>query len=550
MILSLQDIEHILKNRPNKPLVDAVQAYSRKLTMHITGAGLDTYIQKLDYFEKKELYDIRLRYTRSNKDFFSRLHRPIDKIFTANGGSSYYNMPDGSRRAFLQLLGDVEWGHSLRSWVKTFWQPALHYDPMGLIMMEVDAKGDTYPTYKSSNTIYDYQLIGRRPEYVVLCTDIKTGDTNNADGKPRKIYRVVDDAMDYLVEWNGNTAVIIEEHSFTNHYGKLAAWVLSDRFDPQRGYYISPDDAVIELADQYLREGGILNVFKNHFGFPQRWRYMGDCDKCKGTTQINGEACDACNGSGRKHKYDVSQDINLPIPSKEDPLLVPPAGNIEASVTSWDKMDGSLDALFNMAYYTKWGVEYAIQTSGPDIKTATQSLMDEQPKIEALYAYSAAAEQTEKLIADHMGSFYFGSSYGGADINYGKRFMLESPDKIMDSLVALVRDEAPYEIVREKMEAYYHTLYQGDSVKLNTALKLIDVEPLPFCPLSRAKELLNPMDYARKLYYNDWRGLKTTRDMLMKSTVEALRASLTAYTLQRISDPTVQTNTQPITTII
>lgn len=505
--------------------------------MHITGAGLESYIHKLDYFEKKELYDIRLKYTRSNKDFFSRLHRPIDKVFSANGGSTYYHLPDGAKRSFVDILADVEWGHNLRGWVKTFWQPALHYDPMGLIMMEVNAKGETYPTYKSSAYVYDYKLNGRQPEYVIFNTDIKIDAAKYEDKKPRKVYRVIDDAMDYLVEWDGNEAVILADGSYPNHYGKVPAVIISNIYDPQRGYYISPDDAIIELADQYLREGGILNVFKNNFGFPQRWRYMGDCDTCKGMTQLNGDTCPSCNGSGKKHKYDVAQDINLPIPSKEDPLLAPPAGNIETAVTSWDKMDASLDALFAAAYYTKWGVEYHAKAQGisADVKTATQVMMDEQPKIEALYAYSAAAEATEKMIADHMGRFYFGSSYGGADVNYGKRFMLEAPDKIMDTLVNLIKDEAPYEIVREKMEEYYHTLYQSDSLKLNTALKLIDVEPLPFSSMAKAKDLLSPLDYAKKTYYNDWRGLKATKDLLMKSTIEALRDNLEAYTLQRIN---------------
>jgi hypothetical protein len=202
-------------------------------------------------------------------------------------------------------------------------------------------------------------------------------------------------------------------------------------------------------------------------------------------------------------------------------------------------MDSSIGELYNLVYYTKWGVQHNIQTQGPKKdgeKTATEIMVDEQPKIEALYAYSDSAEDTEKMIADYMGYHYFPNTYKGADINYGRRLMLETPDKIMEVLVELIIKESPYEVVREKMEAYYHTLYQGDSVKLNIMLKLIDVEPLPFYSMSKAKNLLSPLEYAKKTYYNDWRGLKSTQDMLIRETVENLRKSLHDYTIDRVKE--------------
>ncbi len=534
MILKLSEIADIIKRRPNRRLVQQAQDYSKKLTMHMTGIGLDSYLARIDYYEKQVLFDLRRKYARSNKDFFARLHRPIDKIFSASGGSVYYDLPEGPKRDLVSRLQDVEWGHSLRQWIRTFWLPAYHYDPMGLIQIEVDEKGDAYPTYKTSATIYDYKLNGRQPEYVVYETDVKLGDEQKPDG--RKVYRVLDDMCDYLVAWDGAAIEVLAGKSYMNHFGKVPAFVISDLYDAQRGMYISADDAVVELADEYLRYGGILNVYVNRHGFPQQWRYMGVCDTCKGVGTLNGDTCPACNGTGHKTKYDVAEDINLPIPEQGQPTLAPPVGNIEAAVQSWDKMDATVERLYNLAWQTKWGNAPNVRTQGASadaMKTATETILDEQPKVEALHAYSESAERAEQRITDLMGEYFYGALYKGAEVNYGKRFVIESADKIMDNLLMLMERNAPYEVIREKQEEYYHALYQSDSLKLNVALKLIDVEPLPFYGLAVAKDLLSPKEYLKKCHYNDWRGLKHTKDRLLSATVEELRALLEQYALER-----------------
>lgn len=538
MILDPKDIKRILKQRPNQKLLAAAQRYTQKLIMHMTGIGLDNYIECMEYFERPELLAIRKKYTRSNKDMFARLHRPIDKIWTARGGSAYYGVGEWQSKKLKQSLANVQYGYNLRKWLEVFWMSAYHYDPMGLIFMEV-AGGETYPTYKSVNDIYDYSLDGRNVEYVVFKTDEKISRVKQGQEIQLPVYRLVDDAFDYLLTWDGEEYTVLRKQTFVNYFGTVPARVISDIYDPVRGMYISPDDAIIEIADQYLKEGSILNVFKNYYGFQQKFAYAGVCPSCNGSQYTEGQKCSSCSGTGYKTKYDVSELIILPLPTKEDPVLTPDvAGYIAPDIATWDKQDSSVEALYNLAYATKWNPEQRIQPTtiqgGDTARTATEVVYNDQPKLEALNRYADAAEQMEKFITDHVGNFIFSNSYPGADINYGRRFVIEGPDAILDKLMELITAEAPSEIVREKMVEYYTSLYQFDGVKLNIALKLADVEPLPFYPISKAKDLLPDLEFAKKRLYNDWRSLQSTKNILISATAEALSASLEAYVVERL----------------
>lgn len=539
MILEGKDIKRILKERPNKLLVDNAQIYTKKLIMHMTGVGLDSYIERMEHFEKPELLAIRKKYTRSNKDMFSRLHRPIDKVWTARGGSVYYGVPDNQAKRLKAALSNVEHGYNIRKWLEVFWMAPYHYDPMGLIFMEI-GNGETYPTYKSVNDVYDYQLSGRRVEYVVFKTDQKIDKVKAGQAIQLPVYRVVDDAFDYLVTWDGENYSVINKQTYPNYFQRVPATIISDIYDPIRGHYISPDDAIIEIADQYLKEGSVLNVFKNYFGFQQKWAYKAPCKSCQGTGYMGGEECRSCGGGGWQVTSDVSEIIGLPFPSnKEDAIVAPDvAGFIYPDVATWDKQDSSIEALYDLAYATKWNPDHKIKQNpvkngGDQQQTATEVVFDEQPKIEALNKYADAAEDMEKFITDCIGNFLFNFTYPGADINYGRRYIIESPDQLLDKLQKLIQGGASAEITMDAAIDYYHSKFQGDSVQLSLALKLLQVEPLPFYTIVQAKAILPQDEYNKKVYYNFWRQ-EYTNDMLIGPSAKELRQQLADYTAQKI----------------
>ena len=531
-------ITSIIRDNPNKKTIAQIAKYAKKMTMHITGFGLEEALSKIDYFERPELLKLRQLYSPSNEDFFGRLHRPIDKVFNARGGSCNYYISDSDKPRLMTYLTDVYEGYAIRRWMETFWIGAYHYDPMGMIYMEV-GDNTTYPTYKSSLDIYDYMWAGRKLEYVVFSSDPRI-TAQKAKAKNDNIYyRVVDDSNDYLVQWDGNTATIIPDMSYPNYYGEVPAIIMSDIFDPIRGWYVSPDDNIIGIADQHLRDRSVLTMFKLHHGFPIKWQYQGKCIQCKGTGKINAQDCSSCNGTGKQSKYDVSETISLPVPqTKDDPILAPDvAGYVTPPVETWDKMDETIDGLFEDAHYTKWGTH---QLEDSENETATGRFIDVQPVNERLGKYSDAAEFVETWITDMLGRFYFDASYKGCEINYGRRFLIETPDVIWQKVVDAIKDGAPSQNITNLYMQYLQSEFAGDGMEYNKQVKLMRLDPYFYMTIVQVKTLgLPTKDYMKKLYFQQWVNQLGDNDLINKD-LKTLQQDLDAYVMELMPDMEAQ----------
>lgn len=535
MILALNDIKRILKDRPNKAMVTAAQAYSKKLKMHLRGTGLREAIERMEYFEKPELAAVRQAYAKSNKSMFARLHRPIDKVWTARGGSAYYYLPDGQQKSFREQLGAVEWGYSLREWVNTFWRPAYHDDPMGLLFMEVSPEGEAYPTFKSIFDIYDYQIEGRRLDYVIF--EQKRESLPAAalrklgNDKDYKLFRIVDEALDVVMAWDSSAESLRKIDSYPNYFGDVPALIVSDLYDRDKGMYISPDDTVIEDADQYLVEGSIYNVFKRRFGFPQHYRLAAACNTCMGQKTVAGSTCTACNGSGIKSTIDVSEIIQVPVPQGDDPVLEAGsiAGYITPDVKGWEKMREERALLFDAMHHTYWGTRQ--RDEGVSNETATGRFIDVQPVNERLDRFSAAAEGAETYITDMMGRFFYGQAYRGCAVRYGRRYLIETPDAIWTKYRDARKIGASVQALDKLLEEYYQAAYQADNLELQRHLKLMKVEPLIHHSLTECSQYglyTDGTEYLKKLYYGEWAATLTVNDVLF-TDVAGLRTKLADY---------------------
>lgn len=528
MILSLQDITAILLKNPYAERMEQIKKYASKLIMHNTGKGKSKFIEQMDYFEKPELLLLRQKYSPSNEDFFSRLHRPLDKIFNAKGGSSNYYLPDSQKPRLLEMLKNVSDGYNIRKWVETFWLPSYNYDPMGLIFMEV-ADGVTYPTYKCSLDIYTYPPSkGRDLKYVIF-----KAEKRNNDGL--EYYRVVDDTYDYLIKWNGAQAVIVKDETYTNYFGKVPAITIGDLYDNVKGFFISPDDDIVDIADQYLRDRSVLTMFTLHHGFPLRWAYKSDCPTCKGTGKISADNCPSCNGSGNKSKYDVAETITIPVPqSKDDPMLAPNiAGYVTPPIETWVQMAESIDAKYKDAHYATWGTHQMEDSSN---QTATGRFIDVQPVNERLYKYSDSGEFVEKWITDMIGQFNFEGSYNGCEVNYGRRYLIESPDDIWKKYQnAREKGVASIGSLNNMLIQYIQSEYQSDSIEQLRQLKMMKLEPFVHMTIDQAKlNVTNISDYYKKLYFSNWLNTLAPNDLIVKD-LAALNTMLDAYVAPMIA---------------
>lgn len=511
MILPLTgdiSVTSILTHNPNKRYVEKVKEYCADTTMHMTGLGLKDALTKIDYYESDRLLKLRQLHSPSNQDFYGRLHRPVDKIWTAKGGSVNYLLPDAQKKTFQSIMSDVINGYSIRAWLETFWLPAYWYDPMGIILMEV-GNNSSYPTYKSVQDVFDMpHPKGRHFDYLVF--KVEKGkpenvfqDVNKTLASPAGYYRIIDDEYDRMVKWDGSTITVIEEETYINYYGKVPAATASDIWDNVKQFYVSPDDDTIPIAWQHLRNRSVMVMFELHHGFPLNWQYESKCSKCRGTGKLSANDCDSCNGTGKESKKDVSKLILLPFPkSKDDPIITTPGGTVEAAIDSWQEMKLTIEQNYKEAHYCTWGTH---QVEDSSQETATGRFIDVQPVNDRLGKYSNAAEWMETWITDMMGSFYFPNTYGGCEINLGRRYLVEPADVIAEKLQKAVAGKMSYSYMKTLYFQWVDSEYSGDEMTRLRLTMEFKLDPAPFMSIPDAKNAyINPNDYQKKLYYGQW----------------------------------------------
>lgn len=489
-------------------------------------------------FETDALRELRVKYAVSNKDLFSRLGRPIDKVFSAKGGSTYYNMSDNLNRMALQLCLDVRDGYSARTWVEHYWKPHFLDDPCGMLYMEV-GEGKVYPTYKSIASVYDYQPKGVHLDYVVFY--VAEADKLQAGLKPEdKIYRVCDDAYDYYVKMEGEKMSILQEHTFPNYFGKVPGIINSDITDPQwEGSYKSVYDDIIEIAEQYLLKGSVKITHDFLHGFPKYWEYADACGECQGDGLVNGSKCTSCKGTGKALMVSPSQaKILTPPASNDDPVYTPNvAGYVEPSKIYHEIAIADRNELQDVMEYTLWGHVARQNTSGARMnaegKTATEAISEMQATIDRLHPISESAEKRIKFVTDHVVKLHLRKDYEGASINLGRRYVLETADETWRRYVDAKTAWAPQTLLDELLNEYVENKYSGDPIGLAIAQKLMLVEPFVHKSAEEVQKLgANAEDYAAKLYYGEW--LATTSDAdLLKMPLATLKKSLYKYAAQK-----------------
>lgn len=589
-IKTLEQITSIVKNRPHGKIIDRGRAMNTHLMLHLHGTGIDKCapLARDDYFENEEAFKSRTKRPISNKDLMSRLLQEEDQVFSARGGSSNFGLKkEGDKKQMNKYLQDVRYGYSLRRWVKNFALNAYRADPMGVIFMEIDkiAKSDdgipnVYPTYKSIQDIYDYETNGRRLEYIcfpVKKSELKgfgipvpageatnnmasipnnnTAPSNNFKDKETQYYRFVDDEKDVIVKKEQDRIVFVEMsgNPLPNPWGRTPGVVVSDliQFD-NPDLFGSPLQFVIELADDFMLDRSIRGLQKKLHGFAKAVEPLMRCTKCHGTGLIAAETCGECNGTGYKLRTKISDVAQFPVE-----MLSESGGSgfdfkkffgyVTPPIEALEYMDLSLSQCEQIIYFTYWGVPQIMQApQGPQKqpgqeKTATEVVVNLKPKYSRLNTTADWAETTENLIADFIGQYYFPDIFKEAQISYGRSYILETPNDILEQFYNMRKNGVPKFILLDQLERYLRALYQNNPVVLAKMLKLLAVEPMLFTVAGTPAEGVTP-DYTNAyalfpewLQDQDQTTIATTKPSL-------LRDSLMEYVKAKNIPPPVDPN--------
>jgi hypothetical protein len=550
------ELSEIFLTNPLKLQLTEARMQSTRLAMHITGLNWKNAIEQMDEFETEQKKNLRQKYSRSNRDIFTKLHRPIDKVFSAAGGSVTINIPESKQKEFNAYLGNIRKSMSLRKWVQQIALSGYHIDPNGLIFIEVDKDGKPYPTYKSTDDIFYYETSGRNVSLVIFNLSIQQANQfglaapgvsmildriKNKDQKTR-FYRVVDAVSDKIVEWNGATLVEIEDLNLPNPFMVCPAMIISDIYQFNSDLLLSPDSEVVELANALLTQNSVFEIWKNLHMFPKHWRMQSVCPTCQGAGTVNGNTCIDCNGTKFQKRSSVRDEIIVPFPDSTDgKISLPQAfdGYSSPMTEPWRLATDDIDRLYQQMFETKWG--YSPNSSKPQVqvkgdnKTATQVLDEGNAKIQRLYSYSEWAETIEKFIIDLCAGLMYGTAYKGCSVNYGDRYIMEGPDEIWLKYSDARGKGVAQAILDSLLLDYYEAKYYGNPIALQVALKQMRVEPWVHLTIREAQGLsATDQDKACKTYFSEWASTLMPMDWI-QGTDETLRLQLITYVTPKIT---------------
>jgi hypothetical protein len=270
----------------------------------------------------------------------------------------------------------------------------------------------------------------------------------------------------------------------------------------------------------------IHSIYKFLHGYPIFWAYLPDCRYCSGTGRYDGKKCTVCKGTGKRVKKDVSDIYSLEVPKDNEPKLAPDvAGYVAPDLPTWQEQRAELDWLYKGMEYAMWGTQ---TVEDAENRTATEVLLNKQPVNDKLNKISDSAEGMERWIMDTITSFHV-KQYKGGSLHYGRRFLIEPADLVLEKLGKAIKDKLPYTTTIYYQKQYYQTEFANNMRALSLHMKLIDVEPWPFLSIQEVKDLELPaLDFKRKAFYEEWRNTLTEDEILSKSVSE-LTKMLTKY---------------------
>jgi hypothetical protein len=545
MTLSETQIQAILKAHQQIPeYILKARVYYKDLRSLIKGKDFDQLLVKIENIEHSDRAKARKLYARSIKDLNARLLRHLDNVYSAAGGSKEYKTED---KDFLLYLSDISSNKSLESWLKTFWiEDLYHTDPNGVVFLE-SKEDKIYPTYKAITSIRGYEADGQLLKWILFepyrtkASILKAKYSVELEGinlpEELDIWRIVDGEKDCLYYLSGEDFKEIPELTFPILTGTCPGVINSDIIDIECGIRLSPIDPIIELQKEFARDQSFKSIYKVIKANPLFWRYGIMCPACHGTGKTGEGKCTQCDGSGKIRRRDVTDEVIIPLPESTTQPIVPQpiAGFISPDLEVWTKYDSELKLLEDLMNNTHWGSIFQTGTN----ETATGRFIDTQPVINRLNKYSDVAEWMEKVITEMVANYKIASKPKDESvciISYGRRFIIESPDTILEKYQTAKEKNTPVTVLDRLLSEYLTSKYKNDPENLRLMLIKKEIEPYVHYTLQEVKDNFSIIEAQRKIIFCDW-WETLNKAQITSVDVETLKQKFKDYSDKIISEP-------------
>jgi hypothetical protein len=520
---------------------------AEKINMHLTGQGVKQYLEMLDGYETYAQKLLREKLVKSNRSLFSFILRPTDKIFTAKGGSINYNLPTETISFVKSQISDVADGLDIKKYLKKVVKSQYVIDPNGILFIDIDNSGMLETHIINSSKILYYANKGNKVNALIFepyKKDLNKADelrfSSLADGslqkeKDKKYYRVIDEMHDMLYVNDGGVIREVVEERMDNYFGFVPAIILGDEKDPNNDVFESVIADLVEDADAFLRRVSVTNVHELAHLYPRYWSYEQACTKCEGEGTVNylvTEAvgttpavydtvtCSSCGGDGSKTRTNPSDEMVLRTPMEGEPVIAPNvAGYVQPDLQTANFYAELIEQSKNTMFQAMWGTTYQ---QGGKRETATGRFLDAQPVQDRLRDISDTFAKLHKFALDCYVKVLIKDPRYESSVSYGNRYILESPDDILDKYMEASREKISEVATIDIRNRYFEAEYQNDAIGLSNRKKLSNIEPFPSLSANDVAlmDFITPKEKMRKVYFSSWIGTLTAAEIVFSSEEE------------------------------
>lgn len=552
-MLSYEKVKEIHESPVCKKM-EWARKYNDKLLVHVEGVGLQEYLSRINNYENKNQFIARKKHAISNKFLTEELLRPVDNAFHARGGSKNYKFKSGDKTdELVEKLVNVKHGSSLSDYIENVWFDKFVTDPNGLIFMEVqineneieDTENILEPTYKNIHSIKAYEQNGINVDWVVFEPHLELKE----DDEEVKQFWAVDESFYYLYEESEDGLKLIK--SLENTFGKVPAILCSNIIHQLTGWKKSPIDSQIELLDKYVVSNSVLNIAEFFHNYPREWTYVDECNTCNGTGNVSEKydnggfedfrevQCSSCDGTGKATKKDVTDITELRIPDADGQKIDPPSGFTYMPTEPWELMTKSVDRTWDIIYFSHWGTTVSKDSKN---ETATGRFLDAQPVNNRLNKYSKSMELAHTSLVNLVGEFYFPETFERAVIQYGRRYLIETPDQIWDKYLTAKKDNAPVTTLDLLLSQFIESEFRENEQMFIYEMKKVKLEPFVHWDILTVQKLgVNQIDYFKKLYFSDWIQTKELK-YVIQTDINVLNEELTVFATEKQGSTNINLN--------
>lgn len=518
----IQIVELIKENIQAPKWVKDARTNSKELRALKYGDGFhELLIDKIEHIENSKRALARKKYSYDIRDLFERVMQPRQNVFSADGGSTFWkkDLNDTRKDLINDRFTDFKGGKSIEGYLQDTLFQVSDVDPNGVIFLEYLTENnvvtDVYPTYKNIQDIQSYEPNGVKLNWI-LFAPVKV----DVEGKIHELWRYVDAERDVTVKASGDHYTVVDEATFNNDFKAVPATILSNIEEIGTKSRLSWLFFIKELTKKYARDNSVKTIYEFIQGFTKHWRYAQMCYACKGAGKVEGKPCTTCNGNGELGSQDVTDDTRIPYPTdKEDAVVAPNlSGWISPDLDTLVHQGESIASLEELIDKTMWGTTKEKGSSGRE--TATGRFIDLQPVTNKLNVFTDFTELTHNTLAQYVITLVDNLKNDKEGLiyhkDYGRRFIIESPDVLIEKYLNAKKEGAPDVILDRMINEVIMSKYKNDPIMRELMIKKSNVEPYLHVGIEDVNTIFGAREALKKDSFAEW--WRTEADIDKKET--------------------------------